>query len=141
MRFLRQSLVGIPLVSMTLALLVLAAQTVGTAIRTRMAGDQAGPPQRERVFTVSVMTAREGEETPVLNAFGQVESDIAQLRCPELIRILQPIRRPHTPDIAHNRIPLPGLPRSKMRQHQRMKRLIRQKLARMARAALRLAKE
>lgn len=74
MRFLRQSLVGLLLASMTLALLIYAGQTVFEAIKVRMADDSRPPPTRERVFAVNVRTARMQTVTPVLETFGQVQS-------------------------------------------------------------------
>jgi len=74
MRFLRQSLVGVLLASLTLALLIYAGQLVMSAVQTRMSNDRPAPEARERVFAVNVTVARMQEIVPVLQAFGQVHS-------------------------------------------------------------------
>ncbi len=74
MRFLRQSLVGLFLASLTLALLVYAGQLVMSAVQVRMGDERAPPKARERVFAVNVITARMETITPVMQAFGQVQS-------------------------------------------------------------------
>lgn len=74
MRFLRQSLVGVFLASLTLALLFVAAQMITGAVQDVIARDTAKPPARERVFTVSVRTAELQTVTPYLEAFGEVQS-------------------------------------------------------------------
>lgn len=74
MRFLRQSLTGVFLAALTLALLVYAAQIVLSAVETRMSRDSRAPAARERVFAVNVVTAEPQRITPVLQAFGEVQS-------------------------------------------------------------------
>ena len=74
MRFLRQSLVGILLVSVTLALMIYAGQLVMSAVQVRMSNDKKPPEARERVFAVNVVTARMETISPQLPAFGQVQS-------------------------------------------------------------------
>lgn len=74
MRFLRQSLVGVFLASLTAALLLYAGQLVMSAVQERMSNDQAPRQARERVFAVNVETAVFATTTPVLEAFGQVQS-------------------------------------------------------------------
>jgi RND family efflux transporter MFP subunit len=74
MRFLRQSMVGLFLASLTLGLLVYAAQIVGGAVQERIANERPKPPARERVYVVDLITAQAGRETPVLEAFGEVAS-------------------------------------------------------------------
>jgi multidrug efflux pump subunit AcrA (membrane-fusion protein) len=74
MRFLRQSLTGLFLLSLTLALLVMAGQTIRGAVQERMARDSQVPAPQERLFAVNVVTAVPATETPVLTAFGQVQS-------------------------------------------------------------------
>ncbi len=74
MRFLRHSLLGLFLVSLTLGLLAYAGQLVWDAVETRMSDDRPPPPARERVFAVSVRPARLETVTPVLEAFGQIQS-------------------------------------------------------------------
>ncbi|QYX57465.1 HlyD family efflux transporter periplasmic adaptor subunit [Roseovarius sp. SCSIO 43702] len=74
MRFLRQSLTGLVLVSLTLGLLALAAQTVWEAVEERMSREPRAEARRERVFAVHVLRAEAGREVPVLTAFGEVRS-------------------------------------------------------------------
>ncbi|UWQ92125.1 HlyD family efflux transporter periplasmic adaptor subunit [Rhodobacteraceae bacterium M382] len=74
MRFLRHSLVGVFLASMTLALLLYAGQLVMQAVQTRLSNERPAPPPRERVFAVNVVTANYDRTTPVLPAFGQIQS-------------------------------------------------------------------
>ena len=74
MRFLRQSLTGLFLLSLTLALLIMAGQTIRGAVQDRMARDARMPEAQERLFSVNVVTAAPDRVTPVLTAFGQVES-------------------------------------------------------------------
>lgn len=74
MRFLRQSLVGVFLAALTLGLLAYAAQLISGAVQDRMSNERAAPPARERVFAVSVTRAVPGQETPILEAFGEVQS-------------------------------------------------------------------
>ncbi len=74
MRFLRQSLVGLVLASLTVALLLFAVQSVRSALEVRMA-DKGRPTQaRERVFAVNVVPVHLETVIPVLEAFGQVQS-------------------------------------------------------------------
>jgi membrane fusion protein (multidrug efflux system) len=74
MRFLRQSMIGLFLASLTLGLLVWATAMISGAVQTRLADTQAAPPVRERVFTVNVMQAVVGTQFPVLTSFGEVAS-------------------------------------------------------------------
>ncbi len=74
MRFLRQSLTGLFLLAATLAILIYAGQLVREAVEERLAQANKVPPARERVFTVSVVTAEPGREAPELVAFGQIQS-------------------------------------------------------------------
>ncbi|MEY8829425.1 efflux RND transporter periplasmic adaptor subunit [Sedimentitalea sp. XS_ASV28] len=74
MRFLRQSLVGLLLASVTLALMIYAAATVLSAVQSRMNNDRTPPQTQERVFAVNVVTAKTETIAPVLQAFGQVQS-------------------------------------------------------------------
>ncbi len=74
MRFLRQSLVGVFLASLTLGLLVFAAQLIVGAVQQVMTGDDQPPTARERIFAVSVRTAEFDTVTPYLDAFGEVQS-------------------------------------------------------------------
>jgi membrane fusion protein (multidrug efflux system) len=74
MRFLRQSMIGLFLASVTLGFLVWAVQMIGGAVQARMSDSPAAPPARERVFTVNVITAEAGTHTPVLESFGEIVS-------------------------------------------------------------------
>ena len=74
MRFLRRSLTGLFLLSLTLGLLAYAGVQVRDAVQDRMAQEPRSFPQRERVFAVNVVTAEFETVTPVLTAFGQIES-------------------------------------------------------------------
>ncbi|SDI47386.1 efflux RND transporter periplasmic adaptor subunit [Lutimaribacter saemankumensis] len=74
MRFLRQSLSGLFLFAVTLALLVYAGAMVRDAIQDRLSQEARVPPQRERVFAVNVETAEPRTVAPILTAFGEVQS-------------------------------------------------------------------
>ncbi len=74
MRFLRQSMVGLFLASVTLGLLVYAAQMIGSAIQQRLSEERPAPPARERVFVVNLVTAQASTEVPVLETFGEIEA-------------------------------------------------------------------
>lgn len=74
MRFLRHSLTGLFLLSLTLGLLVYAGQMIFSAVQERMASEPQLPERRERVFAVNVVTAREATVIPVLTAYGEVQS-------------------------------------------------------------------
>lgn len=74
MRFLRQSLTGLFLLALTLGLLVMAAAMVRDAVDARLSQEPRVPPARERVFAVNVIRATPDTVTPVLTAFGDVQS-------------------------------------------------------------------
>lgn len=74
MRFLRHSLTGLFLLSLTLGLLVYAGHSIFSAVQERIASTPAVPERRERVFVVNVVRATEETAIPVLTAFGEVES-------------------------------------------------------------------
>lgn len=74
MRFLRQSMIGLFLASVTLGLLIYAFQIVSGAIQTRLSEERPAPPARERVFVVDLVRAEARNETPVLQAFGEIAS-------------------------------------------------------------------
>lgn len=74
MRFLRQSLMGLFLLSVTLGLLVYAGQMVRDAVQERMADEPRARQARERVFAVNVVRAEPQTVTPILTAFGEVQS-------------------------------------------------------------------
>ncbi|SLN59383.1 Macrolide export protein MacA [Roseovarius litorisediminis] len=74
MRFLRNSLTGLFLLSVTLGLFVYAGFTVVSAINERLAQESKVPVRNERVFAVTVVEAREETIAPTLTAFGEVKS-------------------------------------------------------------------
>ncbi|WP_108860711.1 efflux RND transporter periplasmic adaptor subunit [Ruegeria sp. Alg231-54] len=74
MRFLRQSLVGVFLTSLTVALLFVAAQMITGAVQDVLTREESAPQARERVFAVSVRSAELETVTPYLEAFGEVQS-------------------------------------------------------------------
>jgi len=74
MRFLRHSLAGLFLVSLTLGLLVYAGVLVVGAVQERLSQEPGIPPARERVFVVNAVVAETGTIAPELQAFGEVQS-------------------------------------------------------------------
>lgn len=74
MRFLRQSMVGLFLLSVTAGLFVIAVQMFTGAIAERMNADPRERQQRERVFTVNVLTANPEEIVPQISVFGEIQS-------------------------------------------------------------------
>ncbi|WP_101068763.1 efflux RND transporter periplasmic adaptor subunit [Roseovarius salinarum] len=74
MRFLRHSLVGLFLLSLTAGLLVYAGHLVTQAVQDSMSREPPARERRERVFAVNVETAQERTVTPVLSAFGEIRS-------------------------------------------------------------------
>jgi len=74
MRFLRRSLVGIFLLSLTLGLLAWAGNTVRGAVETRMNQEPRSFPQRERLFAVNVVTIERQTIAPELTVFGELRS-------------------------------------------------------------------
>ena len=67
MRFLRQSLTGLFLLAVTVALLLVAGQMIFGAFSERMARENRPPQGRERVFAVNVQMASPETivETPI----------------------------------------------------------------------------
>lgn len=74
MRFLRQSLTGLFLLGMTVALMLVAGWMIYGAVSERMARDSAAPEGRERVFAVGVQIAEPESIAPELVAFGEIRS-------------------------------------------------------------------
>ena len=74
MRFLRRSLTGLFLLSVTLGLLAFAGVQVRDAVQDRMAQEPRSFEARERIFAVNVVPADFDTITPVMTAFGQIES-------------------------------------------------------------------
>lgn len=67
-------MIGLFLAAMTLGMLIWAVQMIGGAVQSRMSDERVAPPARERVFTVNVLTAEAGTQTPVLESFGEIAS-------------------------------------------------------------------
>lgn len=65
MRFLRQSLIGVFLASLMLALLIVAAQMITGAVQEVMTRDNKPPQARERVFAVTVQKAEPQTAPPI----------------------------------------------------------------------------
>lgn len=74
MRFLRQSMIGLFLAATAFGLLVFAVDLIGGAVQQRMADDTGERTPNERVFSVNVVPATLGNETPILESFGTVQS-------------------------------------------------------------------
>ncbi|MCK0151451.1 HlyD family efflux transporter periplasmic adaptor subunit [Marivita sp. S6314] len=74
MRFLRRSLTGLFLLSLTLGLLAYAGVQVRDAVQDRMAQEPRSFQPRERIFAVNVVPVQFETITPELTAFGQIES-------------------------------------------------------------------
>lgn len=74
MRFLRRSLMGVFLLSVTLALMALAGNMVREAVSARMNEEPRSFPQRERVLAVNVITLAPQTIVPVLTVFGELRS-------------------------------------------------------------------
>ncbi|QOL82915.1 efflux RND transporter periplasmic adaptor subunit [Pseudooceanicola spongiae] len=74
MRFLTRSLSGLFLLSVTLGLLVYAGSLIASAIESRMAQEPFLPKARERAFTVNVVRAAPETISPILTAYGTVQS-------------------------------------------------------------------
>lgn len=74
MRFLRHSLIGLFLFGLTAGILAYAGQMVFSAVETRMSDAPRNTERRERVFAVNTVLAEEQSLSPVLIAFGEVQS-------------------------------------------------------------------
>lgn len=74
MRFLRRSLVGLFLLSVTIGIFAYSVQTVRNALETRWAQEDRVRPARERVFAVNVLSFTPEEIIPVMTSFGEVRS-------------------------------------------------------------------
>ncbi|MFQ6551258.1 efflux RND transporter periplasmic adaptor subunit [Aestuariibius insulae] len=74
MRFLRRSLIGVFLLALTVALFAVAGRTVISAVQEQMADDRPGRQAEERVFAVNVAEITPQMITPILTAFGEVQS-------------------------------------------------------------------
>lgn len=74
MRFLRRSLTGLFLASLTVAALAMAVYVVRDAVEARLAQDGGSMPSRERVYAADVVRVTPETVAPVLEAFGEVVS-------------------------------------------------------------------
>ncbi|MFN6925409.1 MAG: efflux RND transporter periplasmic adaptor subunit [Tabrizicola sp.] len=74
MRFVGRSLLGLLLLAVTLALLGLAAITLGNAVRQSLAPGGPARPAQERVVAANVLTLAPSEIAPKLVAYGKVEA-------------------------------------------------------------------
>jgi membrane fusion protein, multidrug efflux system len=74
MRFLRNSLIGVFLLSVTVGLFALAANIVHGALQARWAQEAPEPPARERIVAANVLTVAPTTVTPVLETFGELRS-------------------------------------------------------------------
>jgi multidrug efflux pump subunit AcrA (membrane-fusion protein) len=74
MRFLRRSLTGVFLLSVTLVLLAWAGNTVRGALEARLNQEPRSFPQREREFSVNVVTIDAQTIVPELVVFGELRS-------------------------------------------------------------------
>lgn len=74
MRFITRSLMGLMLMTLTLALLALAGNSIRLAYQNQSAGGFGNREARERVFTVEVMDVTLGAQNPEIQTFGEVIS-------------------------------------------------------------------
>ena len=74
MRFLRQGLLGLFLLSVTAGFLGYAGQVLRDAVEARMTRDGGAPVRDERVFAVRTVTPEAETISPTLDAFGRIES-------------------------------------------------------------------
>jgi len=74
MRFLRRSLVGLFLLSVTVGLFAYAGQSVYSALQERWSKEETVRPARERVFAVNVLSFDPKTITPVMTSFGELRS-------------------------------------------------------------------
>ncbi|WP_417270870.1 efflux RND transporter periplasmic adaptor subunit [Celeribacter sp.] len=90
MRFLRRSLVGLFLMSLTAALLVAGGYKLYSAFQERLARESKPAPARERQFAVNAITVEPTRLEPVLSTYGEVEaSRTLELRMPLGGRIVE----------------------------------------------------
>lgn len=74
MRFLRRSLVGLFLLSLTVGLLAMAGGTFYSGLQDKWAKETNPRPRSERVFSVNVLQAISADVVPEMTAFGEVRS-------------------------------------------------------------------
>ena len=74
MRFLRRSLVGLFLLSLTVGVLAYAGQTIRASLQERWAEEERVRPARERVFAVNVIAFEPTTVVPVMTSYGEVRA-------------------------------------------------------------------
>ncbi len=74
MQFLRRSLAGLLLLSVTFGLLSVAGSSFYTALQERLNKEAFSRPARERVYAVNTLVVEAGPVTPVITAFGEVQA-------------------------------------------------------------------
>lgn len=90
MRFLRQTLIGLFLSALALALVIYAVQSVFLAVQDRMSQEGREMPPNERVFAVNLQEARLETVVPELEVFGQVQSRrTLEIRSPVAGRVVE----------------------------------------------------
>lgn len=83
MRFILRSLMGLFLLALTLGLLAYAGGTTLSAMKERAARSAGKSRATERVFTVNVLPADAGVQSPVIRAFGEIRAQRAlDIRAP-----------------------------------------------------------
>lgn len=89
MQFLRRSLVGLFLLSVTLGVLAYAGIVFNDAVQERMSRESRQRPARERIMAVNSIEVTAQSAVPVITAFGQVQSRrTLELRAGESGRIV-----------------------------------------------------
>lgn len=74
MRFLRRSLVGLFLLSLTIGLFAVAGKLIFAAVEIRQAKETVTRPHRERIFSVNVIIPEHQDIIPQITAFGEIRS-------------------------------------------------------------------
>ena len=74
MRFIRRSIVGLFLLSVTFGLMAFAGFTVWQSLEARWSKETQSRPARERVFAANVVAVQPETISPVLTTFGEVRS-------------------------------------------------------------------
>ncbi|NDR55949.1 efflux RND transporter periplasmic adaptor subunit [Aliiruegeria sabulilitoris] len=74
MQFLRRSLVGLFLFSVTIGILIYAGIVFNDAVQEMLARESRQRPAQERIMPVNSVVIEAGTATPVITAFGQVQS-------------------------------------------------------------------
>jgi multidrug efflux pump subunit AcrA (membrane-fusion protein) len=90
MRFFRRSLAGLFLISLTLGLFAWAGYTIYASLQERWAQEGRPSIARERVFSAEVVTLSLQDVSPVLTAFGEINSRrTLELRAPAAGTVLE----------------------------------------------------